>query len=93
MSQQAIDGFDEPLTTDNGPAAPTTVNVEISYENLVTQLQQRMAQVFTALMTENAELRAQLQQLWTERNAALAKAEAAEALVADLASNERSTAF
>lgn len=70
-----IDGFN-----DVQPAPKKQeLDVEIGYENFVTQLQGRMSQVFTDLMTENAEIRAQAWQLKHERDAARAETEAAKA--------------
>jgi hypothetical protein len=73
MTQTTIDGFDEPI----GGPDKVDIPVEIGYENFVTQLQGRMAQVFTELMTENAHIRAQAQQLVFDRDAAHAERDAA----------------
>jgi hypothetical protein len=76
-----IDGFDN--TEDTPAPQKEELEVEISYEGFVRQLQGRMAQVFTELMTENAQIRAQAQQLVHDRDAACAERDAAKKALED----------
>ena len=75
-----IDGFDD------APEVEPTQNelsVPISYENFVAQYDARASAFFSQFLREIAEVRAQAQQLLHERDAALAEAAAAKAVLKD----------
>ena len=74
-----IDGFEMPT----GEMPTQDLPVGISYENFMRQYDGRASLMFSQLMRENAELRAQAQQLLFERDAARAEAEAAKAALKD----------
>lgn len=68
-----IDGFGMP----ENDAPPLELPVQITYENFMTQYDGRASALFSQFLRENAEIRAQAQQLMFERDAARAEAEAA----------------
>lgn len=76
MTMPTIDGFEGPQ--DTAPPEPD-LPVQISYENFMHEYDQRASMMFSQLMRENAEVRAQARQLMFERDALAAEAEAAKA--------------
>lgn len=75
MTMPTIDGFEGTQDTPPQPDLP----VQISYENFMHEYDQRASMMFSQLMRENAEVRAQARQLMFERDALAAEAEAAKA--------------